>query len=84
MHVPWYRLRVHNRCVSLSLFVLPPYPPYEAYYNIFRSKLRFAVILGVELRWLDDGCELAAIIGIAKLTPQVASQSQMGLLREFV
>ena len=42
MLVPWYRLQVHNMCASLSLFLLLPYPPYEAYYYIFRSLLRFA------------------------------------------
>ena len=63
-----------------SLFSRPP--PLWHYFYIFRSKLRFAVILGVELRWFDDGCEIAAIIDAAKLTPQIATQSQMGLLRE--
>ena len=41
-------------------------------------------MIGVELRLLDDGCEITAIIDAAKLTPQIATQSQMGLLREFV
>ena len=63
------------------LFSRPP--PLWHYFYVFRSKMCSAVILGVELRWLDDGCEIATVFDEAKLTPQTATQSQIGLLREL-
>ena len=43
-----------------------------------------AFMIGVDLRWIDDGCLFAAFLGVAELTPQIASQSQMGLLGGFM